>query len=242
MADKYTVRDKIFEYYYQVLRKRPQKFTNDPNSDAFVKQNPLAFLFAVIMDQGAVAERIWAIPYHLKNIMGHLDARKIALMSDSDIYNAFEKLPSKPRFPKVAAKRIRDAAIMVIEKYQGSAINIWNDSPKAGTLQDRFDQFDGISQKKASMATRILGMDLNVPINNWNEMDVSVDEMIIRVFPRTGLSTTNNPQDIIQSARQLNPSFPGAFDYPCWEIGRTWCDPQKSKCDICYIGNVCPKL
>ena len=242
MATMYDVRDKIFEYYYKVLRKQPQKFANDPNADSFVKQEPLAFLFAVIMDQGAIAERIWAIPYHLKNIMGHFDANKIAVMTDSDIHHVFAQLPSKPRFPKTAARRIRDAAIRIVDIYQGSAINVWNDNPKAGILQARFDEFDGIAQKKSSMATRILGMDLNVPIRNWNEIDVSVDDMIMRVFPRTGLSPTNNPQDIMQSARQLSPSFPGAFDFPCWDIGRKWCHPQNRECTKCYIQSKCPKL
>lgn len=92
------------------------------------------------------------------------------------------------------------------------------------------------------MATRILGMDLNVPIRNWSEMDVSVDEMIQRVFPRAGLSTTNNPQEIIECACQLSPSFPGALDYPCWDIGRTWCKPQDPNCGECYISEACPKV
>lgn len=92
------------------------------------------------------------------------------------------------------------------------------------------------------MATRILGMDLNVPIRNWEEMDVSVDEMIMRVFQRAGLSRSNNAKEIIEAARQLNPSFPGALDYPCWMIGRTWCLPKNPNCAECYISQVCPKI
>jgi endonuclease-3 len=92
------------------------------------------------------------------------------------------------------------------------------------------------------MATRILAMDLNIPMRNWEEIDVSVDEMIMRVFLRAGLSATYDPAEIIAAARQLNPSFPGALDYPCWMIGRQWCQPLSPDCGSCYIGNACPKI
>jgi uncharacterized HhH-GPD family protein len=244
MTSKAETRDKILEYYERVLKRLPQKFTNNKEADKFIKQESLAFLFAVILDQGAVAERIWEIPYNLKAILGHLDVHKIAGMTDAEIQGVFQRLPSKPRYWRTAAKRIRNACIQVVNRYQGKAENIWNDSPKAGDLQARLDAFEGVGQKKASMATRILGMDmnLNVPIRNWNEMDVSVDVMIQRVFTRAGLSNTSNPSEIIQQARRLNPSFPGALDLPSWDLGRRWCFPQHPNCRDCYIGEVCPKI
>lgn len=65
MINKSMTRDKILEYYEQVLKKRQQKFTHNDDADKLIKQEPVAFLFAVILDQGAQAEKIWAIPYHL---------------------------------------------------------------------------------------------------------------------------------------------------------------------------------
>jgi uncharacterized HhH-GPD family protein len=242
MISKAETKDKILEYYERVLKKQQQKFTNNKDADEFIKQEPLAFLFAVILDQGAVAERIWEIPYNLKGILGHLNVQKIAGMTEAEMREIFERLPSKPRYWVTASRRIRNASIQVVDRYHGKAQNIWNDNPKAGDLQARLDNFEGVGQKKASMATRILGMDLNVPIRNWNEMDVSVDEMIQRVFPRAGLSSTNNPSEIVEQARQLSPSFPGALDYPCWDIGRRWCLAQRLNCHACYITDACPKI
>jgi len=242
MISRSDTRDKILEYYVKVLKNMPQQFTSNMQADLFIKQNPLAFLFAVILDQGAVAEKMWELPYRLREVLGHFDVYGIARMTEVEIYDAFQKLPTKPRYVKTAAKRIRSAAVQVVLRYQGQADNIWNDNPKAADLQARFAAFDGIGQKKASMATRILGMDLNVPIRNWTEIDVSVDEMIQRVFPRAGLSSSDDPRAIISAARELSPSFPGALDLPCWVIGRTWCRPQSRDCSACYIGLVCPKL
>lgn len=242
MADRQIIANKIIEYYEQILKKNQSKFCYNEEADNLVRQEPVAFVFAVIMDQGARAEIIWEIPYHLKRIMGHLDVNKIAEMGDKDLSQVFERLPQKPRYWKTAARRLRNASQQIIDRYGGNAENIWNDNPKAGDLQSRFDNFDGIGQKKASMATRILGMDLNKPIRSWSEIDVSVDEMIMRVFPRAGLSRTNNIQEIIDSARRLNPSFPGALDLPCWDIGRRWCSPLEPDCANCYIGQICPKV
>lgn len=242
MVSKAETKDKILEYYEQVLKKLPHKFADNKEADEFIKHEPIAFLFAVILDQGALAERIWEIPYNLRRILGHLDAHKIAVMTEAEIQDVFEKLSSKPRYWRTAAKRIRNASIQVVNRYYGEAENIWNDNPKAGDLQARLDNFDGVGQKKSSMATRILGMDFNIPIRNWNEMDVSVDEMIQRVFPRAGLSNTSNPSEIIEQARQLNPPFPGALDLPCWDIGRRWCFPQHPNCHDCYINDVCPRI
>jgi endonuclease III len=239
---KQQVCDKILEYYEQVLKLKPTMFTHNKEADMLIKQDSTAFLFACILDQGAVAERIWEIPYHLKRIWGHLDPSKIALMSEEELYGAFQSLPGKPRYWKTAARRLKSASVLLANRYSGAANNIWNDNPRAGDLHARLDAFEGVAQKKASMATRILAMDLKVLMRNWEEIDVSVDEMIMRVFPRAGLSISSNPKEIIEAARQLNPSFPGALDYPCWMIGRQWCQPQSPRCGSCYIGSVCPKV
>jgi uncharacterized HhH-GPD family protein len=242
MVNKVVVRDAILAYYENVLKKKEQKFTSNDEADALVKSDATAFVFAVILDQGAESGRMWEIPYHMTKILGHLDVHRISRMEDGELFHVFAQLPCRPRYWKTAAKRVRNAANQIVARYQGRAGNIWNDNPKAGDLQARLDNFDGIGQKKASMATRILGMDLHKPIRDWNEMDVSVDEMIRRVFPRTGLSVTNKPTEIIEAARVLCPVFPGALDYPSWEIGRNWCKPQSPKCSSCPIGQVCPKI
>ena len=124
MTSKAETKDKILEYYEQVLKKLQQKFTSNKEADEFIKQEPLAFLFAVILDQGAMAERIWEIPYSLKGILGHLDAHKIAGMTEAEIRGVFEKLPSKPRYWITASKRIRNASIQVVNRHQGKAENI----------------------------------------------------------------------------------------------------------------------
>jgi endonuclease III len=47
---------------------------------------------------------------------------------------------------------------------------------------------------------------------------------------------------IIYKARELNPEFPGIIDFSCWEIGRTWCKPNKPLCKDCIVGSDCKKV
>lgn len=52
MTDKQMLADKIMEYYEQVLKKNQAKFCPNEEADRLVRENPVAFVFAVIMDQG----------------------------------------------------------------------------------------------------------------------------------------------------------------------------------------------
>lgn len=247
-----TAKDQVVKKlleYGQVLSQQEQKFTpHNEEADKLIKENPTAFLFAVIMDQGARAEYIWEIPYRLKQLLGHLDVSKIAAMTDEELDDVFRKLPRKPRYRNKMVRWIKSACQRILDEYQGQAEKIWADNPRAGKLQSRLDKFDGIGEKKASMATNILYRDLRKPIQAPQEIDVSYDIMVRRVFLRAGLCDYDSEQAIVSAAKQLNPDYPGALDLPCWVIGRTWCDQQKPKCDECVpplskcpISEICPR-
>ena len=46
-------------------------------ANAFLLENPFAFLLAVLFDQGIPAERAWRAPYDLLQRLGHLDPERI---------------------------------------------------------------------------------------------------------------------------------------------------------------------
>ena len=39
-----------------------------------------------------------------------------------------------------------------------------------------------------------------------------------------------SPEAVIYAARRLNPDYPGVFDLPLWDIGRTVCRPSHPVC------------
>jgi len=222
--------------------KREKHFTPNPEADKLLWNNPLAFLFGVILDQSMKAEKVWEIPYLLKQRLGHLDVRRIASMSDEEIIAVFNRKPKLHRFPKTMAVRIKKACQLLLEKYGGKAENIWNDNPSSVELQRRFEEFDGIGQKKASMATNILVRDFGIRVKDRRGIDISYDIHVRRVFLRTGLAERDEINHMITVARKLNPEYPGILDNPCWIIGRRYCHPKNPKCGECPISKTCPKL
>jgi uncharacterized HhH-GPD family protein len=240
---KEEIKQALIRFGNEIGQKRKEKyFTPNPEADDLIWNNPLAYLFAVILDQSMPAERVWATPFILKSRLGHLDVNEIAKLEDSDIKRVFTQQPKLHRFPNVMALRIKKASQLLLDKYNGNAENIWNDCPRSDDLQRRFEEFDGIGQKKASMATNILVRDFGKEVKDRKGIDVSYDIHVRRVFVRSGLSEKDDRDTIIQVARKLCPEYPGILDNPCWEIGRTYCHPNSPNCAECPISPSCLKL
>ena len=126
---------------------------------------------------------------------------------------------------------IKSACEKLITNYEGKTENIWRDTKDAKIIIERFDDFDGISQKKSTMAVNFLVDYFKIPLTNWEKIDISVDLMVRRVFKRLGLVPESaTDEEIIRKARVLMPSFPGDLDYATWDIGRYWCLPKNPYC------------
>ncbi len=237
------IKKKLLEFGQENKKSLDQlPFTGVAESDKFVRNNPLAFLFGVIFDQDIQAERAWSNPYELSKRLGHFDINRIAGLKDEEIETHFSNPTKLHRYWKTTGERIVNAAKKVIQEYGGEASNIWNDNPKAKELEKRFLDFDGIGQKKASMAVNILGRDLGIPVREWSGIDVSNDVMVRRLFLRTGLVERDTQKAIIETARKLHPEYPGELDLPAWMIGRDYCLKSNPLCGDCPLNPVCPKL
>jgi len=244
-TNKQEIKDALIEFgeKFGKLNVRKEKyFTPNVKADKLIWDNPLAYLFAVILDQSMRAERVWEIPFLLKQRIGHLDVYKIAKMSDEEIIKVFNQKPKLHRFPKTMALRIKKACQLLVDKYDGRAENVWNDNPRSDDLHRRFEEFDGIGQKKASMATNILVRDFGIEVKDKRGIDISYDIHIRRVFLRTGLVEKDTVDSMVKTARKLNPEYPGILDNPCWVIGRKYCHPRNPKCEKCPLSKVCSKL
>jgi len=218
-----------------------ETLSKDPRADAFVKDNPFAFLLAVIFDQMMDAERAWKAPYELKKRLGHLDPTRM-VADPRAVAAAIKKPPALHRFVNDVSRRVVAAAHRVLTQYGGRAEAIWEDKPSAKQLQARFDEFDGIAQKKAAMAVEILERLLRVSVLQMEGSDIAYDRHVRRVFLRSGLALYDDPDHMIGVARQLNAGRPGAIDYPAWRIGKEWCRPSEPACDDCPLREPCPKL
>jgi uncharacterized HhH-GPD family protein len=216
-------------------------FTPNELANRFLVQNPFAFLLAVIFDQGIVAERAWAAPYELERRLGHLDPYRLG-EDLPGIAKAVATPPMLQRFVNTIPPWIASAARRVVRDYDGDAGRIWSDEPTADEVERRLRAFDGIGQKKAAMAVEMLERDLKVPIKALHGTDIAYDVHVRRVFLRTGLADRDDRDHMVAQGRLLNPSRPGAIDFPMWLVGRRWCRPGVPSCPDCALFAVCPRL
>ena len=223
------------------LAAHPVTFSGDAEADALVRQDPFAFLLAVMFDQGIPAERAWSAPHLLKERLGHLDPRRMSFEGER-LAQAIRQTPALHRYVNTLAVWIVAAAKQVLSEYDGEAGTIWGDKPTAKDLQRRLEAFDGIGQKKAAMAVEILERDLRVPLKRLEGSDIAFDVHVRRVFLRTGLAERDEVNHMVEVARALYPPRPGELDYPTWHVGRTWCHPEDPDCGHCALGAVCPRL
>lgn len=218
-----------------------ETLSKNPRADALVRKNGFAFLVAVIFDQMIDAERAWAAPYELRRRLGHLDPSRI-VANPKAVASAIKGPPSLHRFVNDVSDWVVAAAKRVLDQYNGRAESIWENSPSAKELQARFDEFDGIAQKKAAMAVEILERMLRVSVVQMQGSDIAYDRHVRRVFLRSGLALFDDPAHMIGIARQLNAVRPGAIDYPAWKVGKEWCHSASPDCPNCPLGDACPKL
>jgi uncharacterized HhH-GPD family protein len=218
-----------------------ETLSTDPAANKLLMENGFAFLLGLIFDQNIDSERAWAAPYKLRKRLGHLDPTRIAANPQA-VIKAVKERPSLHRFVNQISRYVVSAAGRVLQQYDGRAEAIWEGSPTAEDLRERFDGFLGIAQKKAAIAVEILERVLRVSVIRMEGSDVGYDVHIRRVFLRTGLALYDEPSHIIAVARQLNSDRPGAIDFPAWRVGKSWCRSGVPDCPGCPLREPCPKL
>ena len=205
---------------------------------------PHAFVLACAMDRQINADRAWAIPYEIKQILGNFSIKTLYNVSLEDYKKIFNEYKLH-RFNDDMATVFYKAVHKIVEEYDSDASNIWKGKPSSATIVSRFLDFDGIGIKIATMATNILARDFKIPLSDYYSIDISPDIHVKRLFKRMGLikkKDINNIDKIIYKARSINPEFPGIIDLTCWKLGRTVCRPTLPKCNECMLKDSCPKI
>jgi endonuclease III len=230
------------------LLKQPRgfvHFTQDDDSDTLLNDlddHPHAFVLACLMDRQIKAERAWKIPYLIGNEIGDYSFDSLLSLELEE----FERIFVARRLHRFGSKmaRIFYSGIHHIQsQFSGYAATIWLNNPSSATVVRRFLEFDGVGVKIATMAANILARDFKIPMPDYSSIDISPDIQVKRVFGRLGYTRSNaDATQIIYTAREYAPSYPGVFDLSVWEVGRKWCRPVNPLCEDCYLAHYCPKI
>lgn len=208
--------------------------------------DPNAFLIGSIFDYQIPFRKAWEAPFKLKQRLGHLDIAVIANMTFEDLYVVIHgggHGKSLHRFNSILTRKVLAGCKKLVEKYGGTAANIWPDGASASQVMARLEEFEGISQKIGNMMVRLLGTWFGVHLIEWNTIDIAVDRHVERVFRRTGLIGDGGrftKRLVVEKARELSPDFPGKLDDPAFNIGEKWCNEPQPLCDIVKEGRTCP--
>ena len=204
--------------------------------------NPFAFLIAVAFDRGMPWEKAWRIPVEIKR-KGCLDPRQLVSKDEPQLIGLLKDLAVRPRWgEEQGAKTLSSAARLVCsERFGGDAGAIWRDRSPA-EVEKTLQEIHGVGAGIASMATRILHDDFGYFTGQeLSQIDVKPDVHLVRVFQRLGITRGDSKLEAIQAAQTLNREFPGALDWPAWQIGRRWCRPTKPDCANCDLTEACTK-
>lgn len=228
----------LFRQPYQTI-----EFTKNQEADKFLndlRNYPHAFVLACVMDRQIKAERAWMIPHEISKEIGGFEFSKFLSLSLKSIEKIFKK-KGLHRFNDVMSRNFYLAIQKIHEDYNDDASNIWKNRPSSATIVRRFLEFEGVGIKIGTMAANSLAREFKIPMKDYICIDISPDVHVKRVFKRIGFISQNaNNDELIYSARELNPNYPGIFDLSAWQIGRNYCHPQKPDCKKCYLNKYCP--
>ena len=220
------------------------------NKRRFRASSANAFLLGVMLDRSIKAARAWEAAEWINDSLG--DPEDVTIL-----WKELKKIPKQNlagflrygyggksfhRHYKTFAKQLPEAAIIILQEYDGDPRKIWNNQRDVTKVRERFEQLPGIGPALSRMAVLILARNYGLlgGIEALSQLDVKPDIHVMRVFCRSGLIGKDAKEnDAVEIAKKLNPKFPAALDAPAFIIGVEWCRPTNRKCGECPISNVC---
>jgi uncharacterized HhH-GPD family protein len=149
------------------MRKPVYPFTPDDGANHLLAESGTALLIGLCLEQQVRSEKAMVGPFVLRERIGHLDALKIARMTDSKIVAAFRATPAIHRFPGMMAKRVKALCGQIAADYDGDGGKLWERVRSADEVYRRLLALPGFGDAKASCGVRILAKFGKRPLQGW---------------------------------------------------------------------------
>jgi uncharacterized HhH-GPD family protein len=115
-------------------------------------------------------EKAFTSPEVLRERLGgSLDVHTIAGYDPDDFEELFRRPPALHRFPAAMAKRVRELARVLIDRFDGEPATVWTKAASGADLVARVGQLPGFGAQKAKIFTALLGKQLAVQPSGWRE-------------------------------------------------------------------------
>ena len=99
--------------------------TGDPLADGLLNEDGTALLIGMLLDQQVPMEWAFAGPATLQRRLGHLDAVRIAAMTQDELVAVCCAKPAIHRFPAALGRRIHQLCVVLTERYGGRGEAVW---------------------------------------------------------------------------------------------------------------------
>ena len=134
-------------------------FTDSDEANALIASDPLALLVGFVLDQQVTVQKAFAGPLVIRERLGALDA---ATLASAELEPVFRERPAIHRYPGSMAKRVRDLAVHLCERYDGDAARVWTDAADADELRANLAALPGFGAMKIKALGAVLAKHFDV--------------------------------------------------------------------------------
>ena len=144
----------------------------DPDADALLTNDPTALLMGMLLDQQFPLEWAFRAPWRLAQRMERtsLDAAEIADYDPEAFVKLMAGPPALHRYPASMAVRVQALCRVVVEQYGGDAAALWRTAGTGRELLARLRALPGFGEQKARIFVALLGKQLGVRPDGWQEV------------------------------------------------------------------------
>ncbi len=147
----------------------PIVWTDVPEANELLENDPLALLIGLVLDQQVKMEKAFRGPYELKQRLGGLDARQLATMDPEKLVKIFRERPALHRFPGSMAGRVQALSKVIIDEYHGDAGAVWNEAKDGADLAARIKKLPGFGDMKVKILVAVLAKKFDVKPAGWEK-------------------------------------------------------------------------
>lgn len=136
-------------------------FTDDKEACALLASDPFALLVGFVLDQQITVQQAFAGPLRIKQRLGTLDPKTLAV---TDLEPIFKVKPAVHRFPGSMARRVQDLAAFIVEEYDGDAARLWTEARDGADLRARLGALPGFGDMKVRSVSAVLAKRFGVAV------------------------------------------------------------------------------
>ncbi len=152
----------------------PLSVTGQAHADELLRQDPLALLIGMLLDQQIPMEWAFLGPWRLVERLSRLagvefDAHSVAGLDPELLEEAFREKPALHRFPAAMARRTQALCRHLVDHYGGDPSRIWNEAGDGAALYENLRSLPGFGDEKSRIFTALLAKRFAIAPPGWQE-------------------------------------------------------------------------